>query len=185
VVEWGAFPVKLLRTIQLDASDRFVFEHPAEPGEWAVSGAFAFLGADVQALQGKARTAFRAGFLGVSSLGRSTLAQVVNASKQDQAAVVEMLAGRLVEHFGAPDLAVAANAAEEEISFVASLCDHPVGVIIAVTRTFENGVICEAFRTLRPGTQTPSSAFQFIEVVGEDGPDEHVDLAGLVGETKP
>ncbi|MEH2512612.1 hypothetical protein V1291_003966 [Nitrobacteraceae bacterium AZCC 1564] len=174
--------MKLLRTIQLDASDRFVFEHPAEPGEWAVSGAFAFLGADVRALQGKPRTAFRAGFLGVSSLGRSTLAQVVNVSKQDHAAVVEMLAGRLVEYFSAPDLAVATNAAEEEISFVASLCDHPPGVIIAVTRTFESGVIREAFRTLRPGVQTPSSAFQFIEVVGEDVPDEHVDLARLIGE---
>jgi hypothetical protein len=177
--------VKLLRTIQLDASDTFVFEHPAEPGEWAVSGAFAFLGADVQALQGKPRTAFRAGFLGVSSLGRSTLAQVVNVSKQDHATVVEMLTARLVAHFGAPDLAVASNAAEEEISFVASLCDHPAGVIIAVTRTFEGGAIREAFRTLRPGVQAPSSAFQFVEVVGEDVPDERIDLAGLVGEAKP
>ena len=182
--------MKLLRTIQLDASDRFVFEHPAEPGEWAVSGAFAFLGTDVQALQGKSRTAFRAGLLGVSSLGRSTLAQIVDVSKQDHAAVVEMLAAQLVAHFGAPDLAVATNAAEEEISFVASLCDHPAGVIIAVTRTFEDGVIHEAFRTLRPGTQTPSSAFQFVEVVGEDVPGEdvlgeRVDLAGLVGEAKP
>jgi hypothetical protein len=34
--------VKLLRTIQLDASDSFIFEMAAEPGEWAVSGAFAF-----------------------------------------------------------------------------------------------------------------------------------------------
>ena len=71
-----------------------------------------------------------------------------------------------------------------------SLCDHPAGVIIAVTRTFEDGVIHEAFRTLRPGIQTSSSAFQFVEVVGEDVPGEdvlgeHVDLAGLVGEAKP
>ena len=39
--------MKLLRTIRLDASDSFVFERPAEPGEWAVSGqharAFEFL----------------------------------------------------------------------------------------------------------------------------------------------
>jgi hypothetical protein len=177
--------VKLLRTIQLDASDTFVFERPAERGEWAVSGAFAFLGADVQALRGKPRTAFRAGFLGVNSLGRATLAHIVDVSKEDHTAVVEMLAARLVEHFGAPDLAMATNAAEEEISFAASLCDHPAGVIIAVTRTFENGVIREAFRTLRPGVQMPSSAFQFVEVVGEDVPDEHVNLAGLVGEAKP
>jgi hypothetical protein len=59
--------VKLLRTIQLDPSDAFVFARAATPGEWAVSGAFAFMGQDIAAFQGKARTAFRAGFLGISS----------------------------------------------------------------------------------------------------------------------
>jgi len=34
--------MKLIRTIRLDPSDTFVFERAAEPGEWAVSGAFAF-----------------------------------------------------------------------------------------------------------------------------------------------
>ena len=33
--------MKLLRTIRLDPSDTFIFDPPAEPGEWAVSGAFA------------------------------------------------------------------------------------------------------------------------------------------------
>src|SRR5262245_3275662 len=36
--------VKLLRTIRLDPSDTFVFDKAAEPGEWAVSGGFAFAG---------------------------------------------------------------------------------------------------------------------------------------------
>ena len=36
--------MKLLRTIRLDPSDTFVFEMPAEPGEWAVSGAFEYWG---------------------------------------------------------------------------------------------------------------------------------------------
>ena len=75
--------MKLLRSIRLDASDTFVFERPAQPGEWAVSGAFAFARGDPAILQGKARTAFRAGFLGRASLGRSTLAQIVEASAQD------------------------------------------------------------------------------------------------------
>ena len=69
--------MKLLRTIRLDASDSFVFERAAEPGEWAVSGAFAFAHCDQAQLQGKARAAFRAGFLGLGSLGRSTLVQIV------------------------------------------------------------------------------------------------------------
>src|SRR6478735_6997821 len=93
---WRPEPVKLLRTIQLDASDSFVFEKPAEAGEWAVSGAFAFVRSDPANLQGKARTAFRAGFLGLPSLGRSTLAQIVEAKEADRLSVVEMLAVQLV-----------------------------------------------------------------------------------------
>ena len=38
--------MKLLRTVALDPSDTFVFDPAAEPGEWAVSGAFRFWGDD-------------------------------------------------------------------------------------------------------------------------------------------
>src|ERR1700726_2239682 len=100
-------PVKLLRTICLDASDSFVFEKPAEPGEWAVSGAFAFAHCNPANLKGKARTVCRAGFLGLGSLGRSTLAQIVEASEIDRRDVVEMLAALAVAQFGAPYLATA------------------------------------------------------------------------------
>jgi hypothetical protein len=173
--------VKLLRTIQLDASDSFVFEKPAEPGEWAVSGAFAFVRSDLASLQGKARSAFRAGFLGVASLGRSTLAQIAEASEADRRSLVEMLAVQLVSRFGAPDLPAARLAAEEETDFVTSLCDHPPGVLVAVTRRLENGVIRETFRTLRPREGIGHArAFEFLEVVGEDAAaDEHLDIAGL------
>jgi hypothetical protein len=174
-------PVKLLRTIKLDASDSFVFETPAEPGEWAVSGAFAFAHADLTRLQGKARTAFRAGFLGLESLGHSTLAQIVETNENERCAVVELLAVQLVKRFGAPDLATARMAAEDEIDFVMSLCDHPPGVLVAVTRSHENGTIREAFRTLRPREGAGHTrAFEFLEVVGEDDvPSEHLDLATL------
>jgi len=173
--------VKLLRTIRLDASDSFVFEKPAEPGEWAVSGAFAFAHCNPANLKGKARTAFRAGFLGLGSLGRSTLAQIVEASERDRRDVVEMLAAHLVAQFGAPDLATARLAAEEETSFAASLCDHPPGVLVAITRSHENGTIREVFRTLRPREGAGhASAFEFLEVVGDDDvPVEHLDLTGL------
>jgi hypothetical protein len=175
--------VKLLRTIQLDASDSFVFERPAEPGEWAVSGAFAFGRSDPANLQGKARTAFRAGFLGLNSLGRSTLAQIVEASETDRRAAVDTLAAQLVTHFGAPDDPTAQLAAQEEIDFAASLCGPSPGVLIAVTRRLENGAIREEFRTLRPREGSGHArAFEFLEVVGEDvAPDEQLDLAGLRG----
>jgi hypothetical protein len=173
--------VKLLRTIRLDASDTFVFEEPAEPGEWAVSGAFAFAGCNPAGLHGKARTAFRAGFLGLTSLGRSTLVQIVEANEQDRRRVVDMLAAQLVARFGAPDLAAAREAAEEETKFAASLCDHAAGVLVAVTRSHDSGTIREIFRTLRPRSGGGhASAFEFLEVVGEDDmPGEHLDLTGL------
>jgi len=175
--------MKLLRTIRLDPSDTFVFEPPAEPGEWAVSGAFAFWGGDPAALQGKARAAFRSGFLGVESLGWSTLVQIVEVSDTDRANLVEALATQLVERFGAPDLPAAAAAAEEEVAFVESLCTQPQDTLIAVHRTYENGEVREAFRTLRPREGAPPArAFSFMEVEGEDDetPAEEVNLIALV-----
>jgi len=99
--------VKLLRTIRLDPSDTFVFEKAAEPGEWAVSGAFVFWSSDPATLEGKARSAFRGGFLGVGSLGWSTLVQIVEASDDDRLTVIDTLAKHLVAHFGAPTAAAA------------------------------------------------------------------------------
>ena len=176
--------MKLMRTIRLDPSDTFVFEQAAEPGEWAVSGAFVFWDADPAKLEGKQRSAFRSGFLGVESFGWSTLVQIVEAKEKDRAAVVETLAGRLIERYGAPDLAAARKAAEEEVAFAASLCDHPADTLVAVHRTIEEGSIREAFRTLRPkGGPKPLRAFTFLEVEGEDeGPAEKVDLVGLAEE---
>ena len=173
--------MKLLRTIRLDPSDTFVFEHAAEPGEWAVSGAFMFADADPDALAGKARAAFRSGFLGVPSLGWSTLVQIVEASDEERTALVAALAEQLHARLGAPDLAAARAAAEEEVAFSASLCDHPRDTLVAVRRTFEDGAIREAFRTLRPrGARKPMRAFSLVEVEGEEEPaDETIDLVTL------
>ncbi len=174
--------MKLLRTIQLDPSDTFIFERAAEPGEWAVPGAFAFAHVDASKLEGKARAAFRAGFLGIDSLGWSTLAQIVEATEEDRTAAVELLAKRLVERFGAPDLATARPAAEEEIAFAASLCDHPRGMLAALARKVEDGAIREAFRTLTPAVgPKPARAYAFLEVAGEedDTPADAIDLAAL------
>jgi hypothetical protein len=136
-------------------------------------------------LAGKPRAAFRSGFLGLASLGWSTLVQIVDANETDHAAVIDMLARRLVENFGAPDLATARRAAEEEVAFAQSLADHPNDTLIAVHRTVEEGNIREAFRTLRPrGGPKPLRAFSFLEVEGADEPGEDVDLAALARETQ-
>jgi hypothetical protein len=172
--------VKLIRTIRLDPSDTFVFERAAEPGEWAVSGAFAFWNTDAERLEGKARSAFRGGFLGVDSLGWSTLVQIVEADEADRAAVTERLAQQLVAHFGAPDIAAARAAAAEEVAFAASLCNHPPDTLIAVHRSLEDGDVREAFRTLHPhGDRKPMRAFSFLEVEGEEEPGDEIDLVAL------
>jgi Family of unknown function (DUF6505) len=170
--------MKLLRTIRLDPSDTFIFPAAAEPGEWAVPGAFVFFEADLAALVGKERSAFRSGFLGVRSLAWSTLVQIVDATLDDRAAAIELLAQRLLDRRGAPDRVAARKAAGEEIDFAASLCSHPADTLIAMHRSDEDGAIRETFRTLRPRRPAqPMRAFSFYE--SDDGPGETIDLATL------
>jgi hypothetical protein len=176
------------RTIRLDPSDTFVFERAAEPGEWAVSGAFGFWNRDPANLGQKQRVALRSGFLGIDSLGWSTLAIVTEATEADRQAMVERLAGHLLKKFGAPDPNAARVAAEEEVAFAASLCDHPPQTLLAVQRSVENGEIRERFRTLKPREATAGTdrlhahapAFTFHEVEGETEPAEEVDLPGMI-----
>jgi hypothetical protein len=177
------------RTIRLDPSDTFVFERAAEPGEWAVSGAFVFWNQDLASLGQKQRVALRSGFLGIDSLGWSTLAVVTEATEADRQAIVEGLAGHLREKFGAPDLEAARLAAEEEVAFAASLCDHPPQTLLAVQRSVENGEIRERFRTLKPREagsgadplHAHARAFTFHEVEGDIEPADEVDLLGMIG----
>ena len=116
--------MKLLRTIRLDPSDTFVFERAAEPGEWAVSGAFVFWNADPT-------DARRQGALGVPRrLSRRRVARLVDAGA-DRRGERGTTAPRWSScwrsswstHFGAPDLAAARAAAEEEVAFAESLCN--------------------------------------------------------------
>jgi hypothetical protein len=180
--------LKYPRTIRLDPSDTFVFEKAAEPGEWAVSGAFVFWNRDVAALGPKQRVALRSGFLGIDSLGWSTLAIVTEATEAERQAMVARLVEQLMEKFGAPDENAARHAAEEEIAFAASLCEHPPQTLLAVQRSVENGEIRERFRTLKPRPvaadgdrlHAHTRAFTFHEVEGDVEPQEEVDLLGLI-----
>lgn len=180
-------PMKLPRAIRLDPSDTFIFERAAEPGEWAVSGAFLFAECDPDAMGPKERHAFRSGFLGTGTLGFSTLVTVAFVSVDERSQAVETLAASFLR-LGAPDAGEARKAAEEEIAFAASLCDHPEGTLIAVERRIESGEVRERFRTLKPRENVPGSdklhsfsrAFTFHEVEGEDAPEERVDLVTLM-----
>ena len=74
----------------------------------------------------------------------------------------------------------ARTAADEEVTFAESLANHPADTLIAVHRTFEDGAVREAFRTLHPrGDRKPMRAFSFLEVEGEEESAEEVDLVAL------
>ena len=189
-----AVTLKLLRTIRLDASDTFVFERAAAAGEWAITGTFMFWDQDVTALQGRAKQAFRSGFLGLSSFGWSTLAVVVEATEEERAAAIEALATHLVAEHGAPDLDAARDAAREEIAFAVGLAEHPVQTLVAIHRSLNaDGEISEQFRTFhsadaKRATAMPCSAGAFAVVEDEAGGDaDEIDFATLVaaqGEAK-
>jgi hypothetical protein len=179
--------LRLPRTIRLDPSDTLVFARAAEPGEWAVTGSFLFLDVDPAALEGKQRAAFRAGFAGVASLGFSTLVVVTEATSEERDAAVEALAVQIHERLGAPDRETARAAAREEVDFAASLCDHPVGTLVALHRTLEDGQVRERFRTLQardpatPGADRLHAATRpFLAVESDEEPEEAVDLLGLM-----
>lgn len=179
--------IRLPRTIRLDASDTVVFANAAEPGEWAVAGTFLFAGRDPDSLSRKEQIAFRTGFLGIDSFGHSTLVVVSEASGEERAQALEALAGQLVARLGAPGLAAARPAAEEELALAEDLCrGHGVGTLVALYRSREGEAIREQFRTLKPRDETAFSAghlrghdraFSLVETEDED--EAHVRLADL------
>lgn len=163
----------LPRTIRLDPSDTLVFERAAEPGEWAVPGTFLFCDRPAESFSKKEAIAFRSGFLGVDSFGHSTLVAVQEARPEERAAMVETLARALVARLGAPSLAEALPAAEEEVALAEGLCrGHDLNTLIALHRRHGGSDIHEQFRALRPRSETAFSAshlqghdraFQFVE----------------------
>jgi ADP-ribose pyrophosphatase YjhB (NUDIX family) len=171
---------RLPRTLRLDPSDTVIFEHAAEPGEWAVPGGFAFWDEAPEALAGKRRQAFRGGFLGLASFGWSTLVEVAEAAPDAWEAALAALAAEIRAHHGAPDDAAAAAAALEELTFAESLCDHPPGTVLALTRSLEGGEVRERFRTLHR-REAPHTSFTTLPVFSlvEEEAVEHPDLTAL------
>ncbi|MBR0654223.1 DUF6505 family protein [Plastoroseomonas arctica] len=175
--------MKLPRTLRLDASDALMYAPAAEPGEWAIPGGFAFADDTEDTLAGKRRQAFRAGFLGLTSFGWSTLVEVAEATPADRTTALAALATHLETTYGAPSRAEAEAAAAEELAFAASLCDHPVGTVLALERTLEDGALRERFRTLHLRAREHRDfgalpVFNIVTVEGEDAP-ERPDLTRL------
>lgn len=157
---------KFPRVVRLDSSDLHVFPHAAAPGEWAVPGSFAFADADIDGLAGKERLAFAHGWLGTSSFGFAALAEVAEISDADYAQVVERLAGRFVERYGAPGLVEALPDARAEVDYAAGLCDHKVHQLLALERDQGPEGIVERVRLVQPERAT--SHAKIWEIVADD-----------------
>ena len=140
--------MKFPRTIRLDVSDINAFPLAAEPEEWAVTGTFAFADADPAEMTNKEQLAFRNGWLGIESFGRSTFVQVAVIPDNEFENVVRKLAARLFERYGAPDMLKAADAARQEAEYAASLCDHSAGTMLAIERDFSDQGVTEKIRVI-------------------------------------
>lgn len=92
--------MNLARTIRLDVSDANVFPLAAGPGEWAVTGTFAFADSDPALLDVKERIAFRDGWFGTESFGRATFVQVTDIGTDDYKETVRRLASHLFGDYG-------------------------------------------------------------------------------------
>lgn len=144
--------MRALRILQLDDSDRQVYNPVAAAGELAVPGAFMFTFADTDpaALDGADLQAFRSGFLGVDSAGWGTLVSVGEATADDRNHLLERLSATFLERFGAPSADAAREQAEQELGFADHLCQQPLNTILSVERSLDStGGVREQFRTHR------------------------------------
>jgi Family of unknown function (DUF6505) len=162
--------MRLPRAIQLDSSDRQLFDPPCDPGEWAIPGSFAFAGPDPTQLTGKAQIAFKSAWLGLTSFGHTTLVEVAEIEEAEFFAAVERLARHLQEAYGAPDFGAALTAARQEVDDAASLCDHKLGTLLALERQPGDTGIIERVRVIQPArAQDHARIWEIVpETPGDD-----------------
>ena len=181
--------LKLPRTIRLDPSDTFVFERAAEPGEWAVSGAFVFWNRDPADARPEGA---RGAAFGLSRHRQSWLVDARDRDRGDGSGAAgrwssasrrncwRNSARRILPPRGWPP---------RKRSRLRPRCAiTPAQTLLAVQRSVEDGEIRERFRTLRPREAAADAdplhaharAFTFHEVEGDDEPAEQVDLMGLI-----
>ena len=147
--------MKFLKAVMLDDSDHRVFgdDGAAEAGEWVVSGGYAV------ALAGGAAPTHRDNtFIGISSHGRCSIAEVVGIDEATYQGLVEQLARHFLDDRGAPSPDAARAAAEDECSYTADLCEsfsHDVWITVRREATADGvGEHYSVFRRLMIGMHT-------------------------------
>ncbi len=158
--------MRLARTVRFDASDDNVFEHAAEPGEWAISGAFEFSNWTEADIAGKRRQAFANGWLGLATFGRATFVAVADITPAEYEAATQALARHFVEAYGAPSLDAARPVAAEELADMRAMCeDHDPNTLLIVTRELVPAGVSEAIRTIRP----QDAPLEIVAIHGDRG----------------
>jgi len=143
--------MNLARVIRLDDSDLRVMDLPAEPGEWAIAGAFEFTQWTESDLQGPRAQGFLNGWLGLGSFGRATLVAVTPLTEGELAALTERLTQHFLQYYGAPDEVVARAVAQDELSQMRDLCDgQDVNTLLVVERSLEDIGVRERVRVISP-----------------------------------
>jgi len=156
--------MKLARAIHLDDSDRNVYFSPARTGEWCLSGGFEFSDWSQGDLEGKARQAFANGWLGLETFGRVTFVAVTPVGESEYQDLVSRLAQHFVDLYGAPSVDAAKGVAEEELRYMAELCEeHPENTLIAVQRELSEDGVRESFRTI----SVPEAELDMVAVHGD------------------
>lgn len=128
--------MKFLKAVRLDDSDDRI--HAADggaatDGEWVVSGGYAVC--DLAAGHRRAHCHCATTFVAIASHRRCTLAEVAEIDAADLAELRERLARHFLSDLGAPSLAAAHEAAEDECAYTAELAaGFPDGVWITVRR---------------------------------------------------
>ena len=167
--------MKLAKTIRFDPSDLNIFPLAADEGEWALVGTFCFAAIGEADIKGKVKQAFSNGFLGLDSMGFSTLVSIVTVKPDDLGKIENRLCSIFMDEFGAPDEATAMAAVTEEIKFMADLCaEHKTGTLLAIERSIGDKGIRESFRSL---AKPESCAEQKIWTMVDDDDDASADSA--------
>lgn len=157
---------KLLKTIRFDPSDTHVFDHAAEPDEWAIPGGFLFGDDEQESLTGKRKQAFSNGFFSLQRFGHSTFVSVAEISDEVFEGVTQDLARYFADHANAPSREVALKAAGQELDFVCEMCSQvPINSIFALRRYLDDdGHIREEFSIIdAPGAKPHARVWEVVE----------------------
>ena len=143
--------MKFARVIRLDESDLNVFATPADPGEWAIPGTFAYSNWSEGDLTGQARQEFTHGWLGLTSFGRASVVAVTELTTTERADLVDILAFHFTEAWGAPNMDAARPVAEGEIAQMCEMCgDQPVNTLMVIERELTGEGVKDRFRLVPP-----------------------------------